>query len=192
LASIRRLYVVESDATAAKLDDDARRALRQERSVPILEELFAWLEGVRAQVLPKSPMGEAIGYALNHKAALLRYVEQGFLEIDNNASERGEKTIAIGRRNWLFFGSEAGGGPVQLDRDLPTAGRRAVGLLAGRAGSSEHAPGKPDRGVATRPLGGDSSRSRRSDTSPGLGCVGRGARSPNRTRGARAVIARRP
>ena len=114
LAYIRRLYDVEADAKAAKLDDDARRALRQERSVPILGELFAWLEGVRGQVLPKSPMGEAIGYALNHKAALLRYTEQGFLEIDNNASERGEKTIAIGRKNWLFFGSEGGGATAAI------------------------------------------------------------------------------
>src|SRR5262249_2536305 len=97
LAYIRRLYAVEADAKEAELDDDARRTLRQERSVPILGELFVWLEGMRAQVLPKSPMGAAIGYALNHKAALLRYTEQGFLEIDNNASERGEKTIAIGR-----------------------------------------------------------------------------------------------
>src|SRR4051794_33719688 len=76
-------------------------------TIPPTVELFAWLEGVHAQVLPKSPMGEAIGYALNQKAALMRYTEQGFLEIDNNASERGEKTIAIGQRNWLFFGSEA-------------------------------------------------------------------------------------
>ncbi len=82
--------------------------------MPILGELFAWLEGVRGQVLPKSPMGEAIGYALNHKAALLRYTEQGFLEIDNNASERGEKTIAIGRGNWLFFGSEGGGATAAI------------------------------------------------------------------------------
>ena len=58
---------MEADAKAAKLDDEARRALRQQRSVPILEELFAWLEGVRGQVLPKSPMGEAIGYALNQQ-----------------------------------------------------------------------------------------------------------------------------
>jgi transposase len=114
LAYIRRLYVVESDAKEAKLDDDARRALRQERSVPILEELFTWLEGVRGQVLPRSPMGGAIGYALNHKAALLRYTEQGFLEIDNNASERGEKTIALGRKNWLFFGSEGGGATAAI------------------------------------------------------------------------------
>jgi transposase len=105
---------VETDAKEAKLDDDARRALRQELSVPILEELFAWLEGLRGQVLPKSPMGEAVGYALNNKAALLRYTEQGFLEIDNNASERGEKTIAIGRKNWLFFGSEGGGATAAI------------------------------------------------------------------------------
>ena len=52
LAYIRRLYIVESDAKEAKLDDDARRALRQERSVPILEELFTWLEGVRARCCP--------------------------------------------------------------------------------------------------------------------------------------------
>src|SRR5262245_35468785 len=114
LAYIRRLYAVEADAKEAGLDDDARRALRQERSVRILGELFAWLEGVRAQVLPKSPMGEAIGYALNHKAALLRYTEQGFLEIDNNASERGEKTIAVGRGHWLFFGSEGGGATAAI------------------------------------------------------------------------------
>ena len=59
-------------------------------------------------------MGGAIGYALNHKTALLRYTEQGFLEIDNNASERGEKTIALGRKNWLFFGSEGGGATAAI------------------------------------------------------------------------------
>ena len=78
-------------------------------SVDPLKELFAWLENVRGRVLPKSPMGEAISYALNQRAALMRYTEHGFLKIDNNAAERGEKTIAIGRNNWLFFGSEVGG-----------------------------------------------------------------------------------
>ena len=124
LAYLRRLYIVESDAKEAKLDDDARRVLRQERSVPILEELFAWLERVRAQVLPRSPMGGAIGYALNNKAALLRYTEQGFLEIDNNASERGEKTIALGRKNWLFFGSEGGGATAAILFSLTETCRR--------------------------------------------------------------------
>jgi transposase len=114
LAYIRRLYAVEADAKERQLDDEARRALRQQLAVPILGELYTWLEGVRAQVLPKSPMGQAIGYALNHKAALLRYTEQGFLEIDNNTSERAEKTIAIGRKNWLFFGSEGGGATAAI------------------------------------------------------------------------------
>jgi transposase len=63
----------------------------------------------RAQVLPKSPMAEAIGYALNNWTALIRYTEAGFLEIDNNVAEREMKRIAIGRKNWLFVGSDQGG-----------------------------------------------------------------------------------
>jgi len=72
LAYIRGLYTVVADAKEAKSDNEARRLLRQERSVPILGERFAWLEGLSGQVLPKSPMGETVGYALNNKAALLR------------------------------------------------------------------------------------------------------------------------
>jgi transposase len=124
LAYIRRLYAVESDAKAAQLDGEARHTLRQERSVPILLELFARMDRVSGQVLPKSPMGEAIGYALNNKAARLRYTEQGFLAIDNNASERGEKTIAIGRKYWLFFGSEGGGATAALLFSLTETCRR--------------------------------------------------------------------
>ncbi len=60
-------------------------------------------------MLPKSPIGAAIGYARSNWVALNRYTEAGFLEIDNNASERAVKPVAIGRRNWLFAGSEEGG-----------------------------------------------------------------------------------
>jgi hypothetical protein len=60
-------------------------------------------------VLPKSPIGEAIGYALNHWEALIRPLEAGFLEIDKGESERALKPVAIGRRNWLFAGSDNGG-----------------------------------------------------------------------------------
>jgi hypothetical protein len=134
LASIRRLYAVEADAKERKLDDDARRTLRQQLSLPILGELFAWLEGVRAQVLPKSPMGEAIGYALNHKAALLRYTEHGFLEIDNNASERGEKTIALGRnyadlqimRSWCRDGRDMQTNPLGATPHNSVTGCRGI------------------------------------------------------------------
>src|SRR5262249_56740117 len=61
------------------------------------------------EVLPKSPMAEAIGYALNNWAALIRYTEAGFLAIDNNVAEREMKRIAIGRKNWLSIGSPRGG-----------------------------------------------------------------------------------
>jgi transposase len=60
-------------------------------------------------VLPKSPMAEALGYALNNWAALVRYTEAGFLSIDKNAAEREMKRIAVGRKNWLTVGSPRGG-----------------------------------------------------------------------------------
>jgi hypothetical protein len=58
-------------------------------------------------VLPKSPLGEALGYALRNRDALLRYLEDGRLEIDNNGAERAIKPLVLGRKNWLFCGSEA-------------------------------------------------------------------------------------
>jgi len=77
--------------------------------VPILGQFQTWLEAQRSEALPKSPMGQAIGYALNNWAALARYTEAGFLAIDNNAAEREMKRIAIGRKNWLSVGSPRGG-----------------------------------------------------------------------------------
>ena len=72
MAMIQRLYKVEKDAK--DLDDAAREALRQERSKPILKEIQAWLLQEKNRALPKSPIGEAIGYALNHWQALVRYL----------------------------------------------------------------------------------------------------------------------
>src|ERR1700722_11619918 len=63
----------------------------------------------RADVLTKSPMNEAIHYALHNSTALVRYTEAGFLAIDNNAAEREMKRIAIGRKNWRFVSAEQGG-----------------------------------------------------------------------------------
>ena len=60
-------------------------------------------------MLPKSPIGGAIGYVQNHWEALIRYASSGYLAIDNNVSEQHMKTIATGRKNWLFTGSENGG-----------------------------------------------------------------------------------
>lgn len=114
LAWIRLLYDVEREAKArAPADYEAFVALRHElrgvRSRPIFEKLHAWLEAEQPKVLPKSPIGEAIQYALNHWEALKRPLEAGFLELDNGACERGFKPVGIGRRNWLFAGSDKGG-----------------------------------------------------------------------------------
>ena len=107
LARIRALYSVEVEGKG--LDDAGRLALRRERSAPPLERLGTWLDEQARVVLPKSPIGAAIGYARSNWAALSRYLEAGFLEIDNNASERAVKPVALGRKNWLFVGSEGGG-----------------------------------------------------------------------------------
>jgi transposase len=118
LAWVVGLYEVEADAKEEQKkhpewDDaawhDYRHDLRSRRSRPLLEAIHTWLEAERPKALPKSPIGEAIGYALNHWAALIRPWEAGFLEIDNGASERAMKPVALGRKNWLFAGSDEGG-----------------------------------------------------------------------------------
>jgi transposase len=118
LAWIAGLYQVEDDAKEARKKHpewaDAawhahRDDLRQKRSKPIFDKIHAWLETEQPKVLPKSPIGEAIGYALNHWNALIRPLDADFLEIDNGASERAMKPVALGRKNWLFAGSDEGG-----------------------------------------------------------------------------------
>jgi transposase len=109
LAYYGQLYELERSAQRIGLDDDQRRRMRQELSLVILAEFQAWLIEQRPQLLPKSPMTEAVGYALNNWPALIRYTEQGYLSIDNNVAEREMKRIAIGRKNWLFVGSDKGG-----------------------------------------------------------------------------------
>jgi len=105
LALIGQLYQIERESK--ELSDALRLAVRQERSVPILEKIKTWLDREQEVVLPRSPMATAITYAQNQWAALNTYVTQGFLNIDNNASERALKRVAIGRKNWLFAGNDA-------------------------------------------------------------------------------------
>jgi hypothetical protein len=107
IAFIRQLYAVEREAR--DLDAVKRRDLRQEKAKPILERFKIWLDEAAATALPKSAFGQAIGYAQNQWRALLRYLDDGELEIDNNASERALRRVAIGRKNWMFAGSDAGG-----------------------------------------------------------------------------------
>lgn len=117
LARIGRLYDCERAAKQhieeGKLDaaqaDALRLSLRQEQAVPALTALRHWIDEQRAHVLPKSPFAQAITYALNQWDALVRYTTAGCLAIDNNLAERALRAIAIGRKNWLFCGSDKGG-----------------------------------------------------------------------------------
>ncbi len=91
------------------VEDQVRAELRESESRAILDGFSIWLESQIGQVLPKSPLGEAIGYARSNWKALSRYLESPRLAIDNNASERAMRPIAVGRKNWLHLGSNAGG-----------------------------------------------------------------------------------
>ena len=104
---IARLYRVEDRAKG--LSAAERLALRQRLSAPVIRKLHAYLLQIREEVLPKSPAARAVRYALNQWDALTRFLEDGDLEIDNGATERANRDVAIGRGNWTFFGSDEGG-----------------------------------------------------------------------------------
>jgi len=122
LAVIRLLYEVERQAKGKQAQE--RRTLRQERALPLLEELHQWLLGEQPRVLPKSPMGTAIGYALNNWKALGRYAGDGDLAIDNNAAERAIRPLCLGRKNYLFYGSDAGGKTAATLYSVLESGKR--------------------------------------------------------------------
>jgi transposase len=104
LALVAKLYAIERESK--ELSGPLRLAVRQERSVPVLKEIKTWLDREGEVVLPRSPMAAAITYAQNQWEALKTYTTRGFLNIDNNASERALKRVAIGRKNWLFAGND--------------------------------------------------------------------------------------
>ena len=109
VAYIRLLYGVEREAKAQAMNPEQRRALRQAKSRSVLEDIHAYLVAQKPQVLPKSAIGEAMDYALSNWEALLRYCDHGHVEIDNNGAERSLRPIVVGRKNWLFYGSDRGG-----------------------------------------------------------------------------------
>lgn len=109
LALIQSMYAVERLARQAGYSDEQRKWLRRKRSKPILKKIHRWLTANQARAAPKSTLGQAIGYALNHWRALTTFLGDGRLEIDNNRSERAIKPIVIGRKNFLFMGGPKGG-----------------------------------------------------------------------------------
>lgn len=104
LALIGELFAIERKLKSAS--PNKRKKLRLEKSSPVLERFFAWCEQHALTALDESPLAKAIGYALNQKAALMRFLEDGRLPIHNNDSERQLRREAIGRKNWLFVGND--------------------------------------------------------------------------------------
>ena len=125
LALVQKLYRVEkrSKSVCQRLGwsfdspgedgakaEEFRRRRREKQSIPILSAIGAWLHGPECSTaLPKSPFGEAVGYCLNNWQALSEYARHGNLSIDNNPAERKLRPVAVGRKNYLFFGSDQGG-----------------------------------------------------------------------------------
>ncbi len=119
LVFIKELYSVERAVKRKKseLQDFSvrqewyadRYRLRQEKSLPMLEEFYDWLKETAGSLLPKSPVASAIGYLLNRWNGFTRYCSEGILSIDNNLAERTLRPCAIGRKNYLFVGSDRGG-----------------------------------------------------------------------------------
>lgn len=118
LAYIAKLYAVEKTARQRGIVGEDLRLLRQQGAEPVLADLHAYLLKIREEVLPKSPAGQALNYALKNWPALKRYCEDGDLAIDNNHTERSLRGIAVGRRNWLFVGSDRGGKTMAVLRSF--------------------------------------------------------------------------
>jgi hypothetical protein len=122
LFQIAELYRVEEEARP--LGAEERLRLRQLQSRPILDKLRNYLEELELVVLPKSPEGRAVRYTLKNWTALTRYCEDGDLQIDNNATERAIRGVAVGRNNWLFFGSDGGGKTAAVLRSFVASCQR--------------------------------------------------------------------
>jgi len=104
---IGQLYAIED--TIRGRPPEERQAVRQTQARPLLESLHQWLQGTLANLSKKSETTAAVNYALNRWEALVRYCDDGRLEIDNNAAERALRAVALGRKNYLFAGSDRGG-----------------------------------------------------------------------------------
>jgi transposase len=107
LLRIGELYDIEK--TIRGKPPDERRKVRQERAVPKLDALKQWMDRTLAATSAKSDLGKAILYSAKRWVALTRYAQDGRIEIDNNAAERALRAVGLGRKNYLFMGSDAGG-----------------------------------------------------------------------------------
>jgi hypothetical protein len=108
LTEIQLLYATERRARDALLSNTELLALRQQETIPVLHRIKAWLDQESIVVLPSSAIGKAIAYTLNHWQGLTRYTVHGYLQIDNNPVENLIRPLALGRKNFMFAGSNNG------------------------------------------------------------------------------------
>ena len=118
LEMIGELFAIERAATEAGDDHKQRRARRRSQAQPVLDKIKAWCEDKLADVLPKSPTAGALSYLLKRWDVFTRYLEDGRIAIDNNAAERALRPVTIGRKNWLFAGSNRGGDACAIAMSL--------------------------------------------------------------------------
>lgn len=109
LAAFKRLYDIEEEADKDGLTVEQRTDLRGEKSRPIYNELIAWCRAYHPLEPPQMPLSKACGYIINHHVGLTRFLDDGSIPIDNTLVERLHRRPAIGKRNFLFVGSHAGG-----------------------------------------------------------------------------------
>ncbi len=109
LGFIRKLYRIDREMREMKSEKPKRRAReRRKRAGPVLEKFFEWADATALEVLPESPIGKAITYQRNQREALCRFLDDARLRLDNNRSERELRREAVGRKNWMFVGSDDG------------------------------------------------------------------------------------
>ena len=108
LLMFQKLYEIERQAREEGISPTERHALRLEKSLPVLNELGKWVANTYKTVLPKSPLGKALAYCIPRWDKLMAYLMDGMLEIDNNLAENSIRPIALGRKNYLFAGSDRG------------------------------------------------------------------------------------
>jgi transposase len=107
LSKIAALYAIEDEIRGKAAD--FRREVRQSRAKPLIDELHKWMEKTMRKLSPESEIAAAIRYSLSRWRALTRYIDYGRLEMDNNSAERALRVVALGRKNYLFAGSDTGG-----------------------------------------------------------------------------------
>lgn len=104
----KELYKIEREAKNNQLTPEQRHQLRQEKSQPIMAAFNAWVDKVYPTTLPQSPLGKALNYCIKYRAGLMRFLNDGRLEIDNNHTEQEIKPLVIARKNFLFCASVDG------------------------------------------------------------------------------------